>query len=122
MLSACTSVQSASTGNSMSSEVATISRAGHEYPSFADIPAVPTDIRAAKAWGQAARASEDARLKLEQATADNTWTLTGTDSFVAKALSEAGPAQNIAASTTAATESYARELRRRATPPSPPKR
>ena len=106
----------------MAAEVAAISRAEHSYPTFADIPAAPTGLRPAKAWGQAARATEEDRQRLEQATAQNTWTLSGTESFVAKALSDAGPALNTAASTTAATETYARELRRRATPPSPPKR
>lgn len=119
---ACTTVQTATTGKSMAPEVASISRAEQSFPSFADIPPEPKDLRPLAAWGKAADATEADRLALEGATADNTWTLTGTEAFAAKANREAGPAPTSFASTTPATEAYVRELRRRATPPSPPKR
>lgn len=119
---ACTTVETASSGNSMAPEVAAISRAPQTYPSFSDIPAAPTDLRPNRAWGQAARASQADRLALEQATADSTWTLSGTEAFAARAIAQAGPIPASLTSTTAATEAYARELRRRATPPPPPKR
>ena len=41
--------------------------------------------------------------------------------FVARARSEAGPDFDAAASSAAATEAFARELRERATPPPPPR-
>jgi len=119
---ACTTVDTASSGNSMAPEVAAISRAQQTYPSFADIPAAPTDLRPLRAWGQAARASQADRLALEQATADGTWTLSGTEAFAARAIAAAGPVPASLTSTSAATEAYVRELRRRATPPPPPKR
>ena len=106
----------------MAPEVAAISRAARPYPTFADIPAAPTDLRPVKAWGQAARATELDRLNLETATADNTWTLSGTEAFAARAIADAGAVPASLTSTSAATEAYARELRRRATPPPPPKR
>ncbi len=118
----CTSLQPASSDKPLAPEVAAISRAGRAYPEFADIPPLPTNLRPIKAWGIAARDSESARLALEQATAENTWTLSGTEAFAAKAIRDAGPVRASLASTTLATEAYVRDLRRRATPPPPPRR
>jgi len=91
------------------------------FPTFAQIPPEPTDVRPVRAWGPAANQVEMAAAQLMSDTAPSTWTLSGTDNFVAVARSQAGPAP-AAESTTAATEAYAKELRKRATPPPPPKR
>jgi len=71
--------------------------------------------------GKAADQLELAGARLEQETAANTWTLNDTSRFVARARSEAGPDFDAAASSAAATEAFARELRERATPPPPPR-
>ena len=103
-------------------EVARIGNESREYPTFAGIPPAPTDERPLKAWGRAAAQAEKDRLQLERETADNTWTLRGTEAFAQSALRTAGPAPAAMSSTSAATEAYARDLSKRATPPPPPKR
>ena len=101
-------------------EVARLGRADVPFPTFADIPPKPTDQRPIAQWGKEARQLETAAAALERQTAPNTWTLNGTERFQARALAEAGPAES-AASSTAATEACARQLRERATPPPSPR-
>jgi hypothetical protein len=103
-------------------EVAALAHQNAAYPTFAAMPAMPTDQRPLKSWGKSAEQIAAAGRDLERQTADSTWTLTGTESFAASALREAGPAPTGPESTTAETEAYARDLRKRATPPPPPKR
>ncbi|OXE36940.1 MAG: hypothetical protein CGW95_04585 [Phenylobacterium zucineum] len=122
MVGGCTSVQAVASGKTMVPEITAISRAARPFPTFGDIPLPPTDLRPDAAWGVRARTTEADRLAVETATADNTWTLSGTEAFAAQAVREAGPIPASVISTTATTEAYVRELRRRATPPSPPKR
>lgn len=102
---------------------ADVARMAHEnsaYPTFAQIPPVPTDQRPAAAWGKSAAQLEVARAKVERETAANTWTLSGTERFVARARAEAGP--DISTDTTTpSTEAFAKELRERATPPPSPR-
>jgi len=90
------------------------------YPRFRDIPAKPTDVRPKAQYGVAAAQIETVREQLEAATAPSTWTLTRTDSFAAAARQAAGP--EIPAGDPAATAAFAEALRKRATPPPPPKR
>ena len=100
------------------------SRLAHEakaFPTFAQFPPEPTDVRPIRAWGPAAKQVEMAGAQLVADTAPSTWTLDGTDAFAANAKRLAGAAPSTE-STTAATEAYAKELRKRATPPPPPKR
>lgn len=103
-------------------DVAALAHQNKAFPTFASIPPEPKDVRAPAAWGQSAKQIEASGRKLERETADNTWTLTGTEAFAGAALKQVGPAPADAESTTAATEAYVREMRKRATPPPPPKR
>ena len=103
-------------------DVAALAHQNKAYPTFASIPLEPKDVRAPRAWGQSAQQIEVAGNKLVRETADNTWTLNGTEAFAAAGLKQAGPPIAGPESTTAATEAYVREMRRRATPPPPPKR
>jgi hypothetical protein len=103
-------------------DVAALAHQNKAFPTFASIPPEPQGLRPIKAWGQSALQIEAAGRKLERETADNTWTLTGTEDFAAAGLRQAGPAIAVGESTTAATEAYVREMRKRATPPPPPKR
>ena len=105
----------------IAAEAAKLAHEQRAFPTFAQIPPEPTDVRPVRAWGRAAKEVELAGLQLEQATAPSTWTLNGTETFAADALRQAGAAPS-SESTTAATEAYAKELRKRATPPPPPKR
>ncbi len=103
-------------------QVAALAHQNGPYPTFAAMPQMPTDQRPVKAWGRSAEQIAAAGRALERETADSTWTLTGTESFAASARRMAGPAPTGPESTTAATEAYANELRKRATPPPPPTR
>jgi hypothetical protein len=103
-------------------DVAALAHQNKAFPTFESIPPEPKDVRPTKAWGQSALQIEAAGHQLERETADNTWTLTGTEAFAGAALKQAGPAISSPESTTAATKAYVREMRKRATPPPPPKR
>lgn len=101
-------------------EVSRLVRSSKDYPTFAEIPKKPADVRPLRLFGQAADEVAAAGAALEQATAPSTWTLSNTDSFAAKARTDAGP--EAAAADPRSTEAFADDLRRRATPPPPPKR
>lgn len=123
-LSACAGGPFAPSGLDKSSaaagEISTLTSAAKTYPTFADIPPAPADVRPDRAWGKAAAQIEAEGTALAAATAPSTWTLTGTDTFASRAQAAAGPA--VEGSTTAATEAFASQARRRATPPPPPKK
>lgn len=107
----------------IAAEVAKVGKTNAAFPKFSDIPAVPTDVRAPKAFGIAAAETVRTRDDIVRATQPNTWTLQGgeaTNAFAAQARTAAGPATPPA--DPAITEAFARELRKRATPPPPPKR
>jgi len=101
-------------------EVSRLTRTERDYPTFAEIPKKPTDVRPLRQFGRAADEVASAGAALEQATAPSTWTLSNTDSFAARARSDAGP--EAAPADPRSTEAFADDLRRRATPPPPPKR
>lgn len=106
----------------IAAEVAAKAKARKDYPSFAEIPAMPTDQRPLKAWGRAADEVQGAADQLAAATAPGTWTLTATDSFADRARADAGPALPAGeSSATAEAEAFARALRERATPPPSPR-
>ncbi|WP_304164651.1 hypothetical protein [Phenylobacterium aquaticum] len=102
-------------------EITAVAHNNRPFPTFAGIPAVPSDIRPDRAWGKAAAELEGQGAELARATAPGTWSLTGTDAFAQRAQAEAGPAAG-AESTTADTEAFAKQARARATPPPPPKK
>lgn len=102
-------------------EVETLSTQAKAYPRFSEIPELPTDMRPLAAWGRAAQEIMADGAALEREGAEMTWTLGNTEAFASGAQSEAGPPA-LAVSATAAAEAFAREIRRRATPPPPSSR
>jgi len=98
-------------------EVARVTRADANFPTFASIPKAPGDLRPIQLYGQEAKRLELAAAELIRETEPGTWTLQGTDDFAAKARRDAGPALPPPNPTDA--EAFARELRERATPPPP---
>ena len=102
-------------------EVSAIARAERSYPRFSDIPTLPEDTRPLAVWGQAAGEVLGSGSDLVRDTADETWTLKGTEAFASGARQDSGPAAPLV-SATAAAETFAREVRKRATPPPPPVR
>lgn len=108
--------------SAVADDVARMARESRTYPSFADIPPPPTGQRPVASWGKAADQLEVAGAQLDRNTAPNTWTLGGTDRFVARARAQAGPDIGTSgASTTPSSEAFAKELRERATPPPSPR-
>ena len=104
----------------IAAEVARSVKSDAPYPTFASIPPVPKDVRPHKQYGQAADQVEKAKSDVVSATADNTWTLGASETFAEEARSAAGP--ELAPSEQPDTEAFANDLRKRATPPPPPKR
>jgi hypothetical protein len=105
----------------VAAEVAKAAHLNADYPSFNEIPKAPKDVRPARQFGVAAQTLDQAGAALDRATAPETWTLTGdTESFAGRARGDAGP--ELAPANPADTEAYVKELRKRATPPPPPKR
>ena len=102
-------------------DVSRMVKASRQDPTFASIPPVPKEERKLADWGKAADQLEIAGAKLDRETAPNTWTLTGTEGFAARARSQAGPDLDTSTSTTTASVAFAKELRERATPPPSPR-
>ena len=101
-------------------EVAKAVRPDAPYPTFASIPPVPKDVRPHKQYGQAAAQIEKTKADLARATADDTWTLNNTDTFASEVKSGAGP--ELAPAQQSDTDTFAKDQRKRATPPPPTKR
>jgi hypothetical protein len=104
----------------IAAEVGKTVRPGAPYPTFVAFPKVPTDVRPHKQYGQAATKVETEGQGLVAATADKTWTINGTDDFVARARVEAGPA--LPPVVPGDAEAFAKDQKARATPPPPVKR
>jgi hypothetical protein len=105
----------------VAADVERMAHADKSFPTFADIPKAPADQRPVGQWGGEADQLELAGAKLTRETAPGTWTLDGTEVFAARSRGQAGPALEGDASSTAATEAFARQIRERATPPPPPR-
>jgi hypothetical protein len=104
----------------VAAEVSALTRADAPYPTFASIPQTPAETRPVAAYGQAARALEQAAADLEARTTDSAWTLNGTEAFAAKARQDAGP--EFQPTGAPDTDAFLDEALRRATPPPPPRR
>jgi hypothetical protein len=108
----------------VAADVGKMVKANAAFPKFSQIPPVPKDVRPPKAYGVAAAEVVKVRDELVAATEPNTWTLQSggdaTSAFAGQARTAAGP--ELAPTDPAVTEAFAKELRKRATPPPPPKR
>lgn len=94
---------------------------GTRPPSFAEVPAKPTDLKTPVQWRAAVGAEEAARERVIAETDPSTFALKGdTDAFAARARAEA--TNDAPAAPTAAdrreSEVYAASLREQASPPS----
>jgi hypothetical protein len=90
------------------------------YPTFVNFPKTPAGVRPHKQYGVDAGVVEADGATLIAATADSTWTLSGTDAFAAQTRADAGPI--LAPPAPGDTEAFAKDLKARATPPPPVKR
>jgi len=94
-----------------------------EFPSFADIPQVPADLRTDEGWRQVVRGTEADREQLLAQTAPSTFSLNDTDAFTERARAAIGydPSDVPTATEAAESEAWARAMRARATPPPRPR-
>lgn len=92
------------------------------YPTFADIPQTPADIRSNEGWRLAVAGTEGERDELLRAVAPSTFTLGDSEGFAAdvRAMIADAPAAPTAADA-AETEAWAARMRERATPPPRPR-
>ena len=95
-------------------------RANAAYPTFWAIPPAPNDVRPHLQYGQAAGQIEKEAKDITAATADDKWTLSGTEAFAAQVQTDAGP--DLPPVVPGDTEAFARDQKARATPPPPPPR
>lgn len=98
-------------------QVEAAAAANRTWPQFAEIPAIPSDLRGPRAWSRAVADVEQAGAALERETAPDTWTLNGTEAFAARAQSAVAGQPD--APTASDAEAFARSIRERATPPPP---
>jgi hypothetical protein len=104
----------------IAAEIAKRARTVGPYPTFAQIPPMPKDVRAPPAYGAGARKLEAAGAELDAQTAPDTWTLGGTDTFATGAQSTIGKEQPVTPAD-AGTEAFVSAGQKRATPPPPHK-
>lgn len=93
------------------------------WPTFADIPELPADLRSAQAWRDAVAEQEADGLSTRRDTAEGTWSLTATEAFAADLRARVAEVDVHAPTDAemAESEAYARALRARATPPPLPR-
>lgn len=103
-------------------EVARIESEPASFPSFRDIPAVPTDTRTSVQWRTAVLALKNAGVALDRATAPDTFTLNADDNFAAETTGklDARAMQPPTAAEIAESEAFVKAVRARATPPPRP--
>lgn len=92
------------------------------FPTFAEIPAIPNDVRPLSAWRATISETLAAKYQAEAEIQRNPWTLTDTpESFAEATRAKIPPAEAIPPTdATAEAEAFAASLRGRAKAPPPP--
>jgi hypothetical protein len=114
--------QPVDSGSPIAADVSAASVANTPFPTFANIPTAPQDVRSPEAWRKAvASALKDKRVLETQAEA-NPATLFNPEAFAraARARAATRPGYVPTINSRAETEAFAKDLRERATPPPPP--
>jgi hypothetical protein len=93
------------------------SGAAPPYPTFAEVPPAPTDVRSLDAWRASVMAIRGAGTDLTTAVAQEPWTLNDTEGWVARARAEDTPPPPITTPSEDDTAAFAAAMRERATPP-----
>lgn len=103
--------------------VAAAAKTPGPWPTFADIPEVPADVRDPAGWRAAVADQDAAGVQTQREAAEDTWSLTATEAFAARTQAEIDSVKVHAptAAEIAESEAYARALRARATPPPSPR-
>lgn len=117
---ATTCAGGAPSGAGLAPDIVSAAQQPHGYPSFCDIPRIPTDVRGATQWKAAVNDTRLAGARLQRQTAADSWTLDQTDSFATGARGDAAPPPPMTPATEDDTAAFARQLKQRATPPPRP--
>lgn len=93
----------------------------YAYPSFRDVPAKPTDVRAAPQWKKAVVGSVEDRRDLKRWTAANPAMTSDTEGFATASRAAIPPAvlRPLDAAVAESTEAYAARMRKAASAPPP---
>jgi hypothetical protein len=130
VLSACVGIpnepyaNAAVDGNSSAArQVSAAAAQDAPYPTFADIPQAPGDVRSVEGWNIAVQGTEAERARLLAETAPGTFSLTNTEGFIAAMRGELAydPADVPPADQAAISAAWANKMRDRATPPPRPR-
>ena len=88
------------------------------YPTFAQIPPLPTDVRSVAAWKASVTSLKAEGAELAEAAAAEPWTLGDTEGWAEQERAAAAPPPPVTtASSPADTEAFAAAMRARAIPP-----
>ena len=87
------------------------------YPTFAQAPATPKDVRTAQAWKVAVVALRVTGARMARLAANQPWTLSDTAGWAAREREEAAPPPPITTPSEGDTEAFVKAMRARATPP-----
>lgn len=109
-------------GSPVAADVRAASSANTAFPSFADIPAAPKDVRTPEAWRKAVASVLKEKRVVETLAEAHPATLFNAEAFAsaarARAVTQPGDVPSV--NSRAETEAFAKALRERATPPPPP--
>jgi hypothetical protein len=86
-------------------------------PTFAQIPAAPTDVRPFVAWRSAIADLRKVGVQTAAEAHAGPWMLGGTEGWADRARAEANPPAPMTAPAQGDTDAFVREMLRRATPP-----
>jgi hypothetical protein len=109
--------------SSAATQVAAAAAQNAPFPTFADIPQAPGDVRSVEGWNIAVNGTEAERARLLAETAPSTFSLANTEGFIAaeRAAIAYDPADVPSADQAAETAAWAKRMRERATPPPRPR-
>lgn len=91
---------------------------GAPYPTFGQIPPLPTDVRSIAGWKASVMSIKAEGAQMTEMAAAEPWTLGDTDNWAAQERAAAAPPPAITQPTSEAdTEAFAAAMRARAMPP-----
>ena len=87
------------------------------FPTFAQIPPMPTDVRSMAAWKVSVTTLKAAGARLTEMAANEPWTLGDTEDWAERHRTRATPPPPVTTASQADTEAFAAAMRARAMPP-----
>jgi hypothetical protein len=91
------------------------------YPSLAQVPVIPKDVRSGPDWKRAVVATRLAGARVVRIAKAGPWDLSDTEGFAARARAEASPPAPITQPMSATDQALVEAMKRRAIPPPRPR-